>query len=143
METFKCHHCRDTGYVRAYHPTTMHEACEVIRGSRERSKVVLRYCDVPCFCEHEHTESWKCSGEVRAYQTHQMMKRKNKNAAMPIRANDERVIRVDVLARTATQLETIIAWAREYVAQVDERRAAKEAQYAPFDAWNAGVETEA
>lgn len=137
-ETYKCYHCRDTGYSRAFHPVSMKEALACVRGECDESRVHIRYCEVPCFCKHQHDVPWKTSGETRAWQQHQMMLRKNKNAQPPIRTDDERVVIVDVLKFIPEQRAALMQWAREYQAKLAERESSRDSKYAVFAEFNAG-----
>jgi len=77
-------------------------------------------------------------GDVMLAATHKWQQRKNRNAPMPVNSNHSCAIPVPKKCSAAQKLEVLIEWARDHVSRIDERAAAREAQFAPFDAWNSG-----
>ena len=127
----RCVTCRDTGYVRSFSPKAMRDAVDHVRGKRSECDVRLSFCDVPCDCSE---------GDERAVETLRILKKIDASSTVPIRVSDERVIKADPLLRVPEWLAILIEWAREYQSKLDGAAALREAPYAIFEQFNAGVD---
>lgn len=91
-------------------------AIDHVKGNVDRETIWRRFYTsaIPCGdCDR---------GENAAQSTHNAMKKKNKNATMPITTRHEYALRVPH-AHGVEQVDALIAWAREYVARQDEQHA--------------------
>jgi len=131
--TCRCPACRDTGYVRAFSPKAMRDAVDHVRGNRREEDIRLSYCDVPCSCD---------AGDEKANETLAILKKhyRRDDVSLPIRVDDERVVRADPLTRFVDLRATIIHWAKEYQSKLDARASEREAPYQAFNDFNNGID---
>lgn len=104
-DAYRCQTCRDTGYVTVWHPTAMQSAIWHVRGKIARERLRLPTCDARCDCTIGRS---KPSGKP---------KRKLANGfepPEPVTYRSPPMIHVDPALDADQQIETLLAWARDW-----------------------------